>query len=254
MNCADAKPLIGALVDDELAATDRARLHQHAAACPHCTEELARMQSLRPRLRALGRFAAPDHLTQRIRQGLAGAEAVPSRRRAAAAFGLGALSGAAFAGALALALLWMTPTVPSSSAADYVSAYARGQRAELEQGILSGDPHTIRPWIAGRSDLAPRVADLSDEGFPLLGARIEHVGGHPAVAVVYGRRKHKISLFVQAAGEASTRNIAGTRHGFTVLSWRDQDLLFVAVSEIAEAELRDFARLFRQRTASDPAR
>lgn len=250
MNCTDAKPMIGAFVDDELAGADGARLRQHSATCSHCAEELVRLQALRLRVRAVRRFAAPEHLDRRVRQAIAGETPAPPRRRVATAFGFGVASGGALAGALALALVWAMPVAPAGSTADYVSAYARGQRAALEQGILSGDPHTIRPWIAGRSDLAPRVADLSDEGFPLLGARLDHVAGHPAVAVVYGRRKHKINLFVQAAAGATAPRIAGTRHGFTVVSWQDQDLLFVAVSEIAEQELREFMQLFRQRTAS----
>src|SRR6185436_19386506 len=81
------------------------------------------------------------------------------------------------------------------SVVDFMSAHLRSLPSPDSTQIASNDPHTIRPWLAGRTDLSPRVADLSDLGYPLLGARIDYVDGRPAVALVYGRRKHLINLF-----------------------------------------------------------
>ncbi len=250
MNCSEAHDLLDALADAELDERRGPEVASHAASCPRCTQRLAQIRRAGGEMRAIGRFAAPAHLERQVRGAIAIAPEATPRRRMLAVFGAGAVGGAALATAATLAFLWLGAAAPSPGAlADYVSAHVRVQQAQLDPGILSGDPHTIRPWISGRSDLSPRVADLSDAGFPLLGARIDHVRGQAAVAVVYGRRKHRINLFVQAAETGQAQPVAGERHGYTVLSWRAGDLFFVAVSDVGETELQEFARLFRQRTA-----
>ena len=58
--CRDAVALMAAYLDDALAARDRARLEQHLAGCPHCSEYLAQ---LRVTIRVLGRVE-PDDLPE----------------------------------------------------------------------------------------------------------------------------------------------------------------------------------------------
>ncbi|HMK11628.1 MAG TPA: zf-HC2 domain-containing protein [Acidimicrobiales bacterium] len=57
--CRDAVALMSDYVDGGLEPEDRARLEQHLASCPHCTEYLAQ---LRATIDALGR-AEPDDLS-----------------------------------------------------------------------------------------------------------------------------------------------------------------------------------------------
>ena len=59
--CRDAVELMAAYLDDALTNRDRARLEQHLAGCPHCTEYLAQ---LRVTIRVLGRVE-PDDLPER---------------------------------------------------------------------------------------------------------------------------------------------------------------------------------------------
>jgi anti-sigma factor RsiW len=242
MRCEDAGRLLDAHADRELDATESRQVAAHVASCVLCAERLGRIERVQAQTRAVGRFAAPPGLERRIRNALA-AESVPTDRwRVPAAFALGAACGA-----LALFLMLGPPMwrQPAPSVADYVSAHVRAQIAQKDTAIASGDPHTIRPWLGGRIGLAPRVADLSDEGFPLLGARIDHVGGREAAALVYGRRKHRINLFVQAEDDAPLPQ--GQRHGYAVVAWRDVDLRFIAVSDVSAAELAEFADLVRAR-------
>src|SRR5262249_1110764 len=156
MNCTEAHDLLHALADDELRPDDHTQVARHAADCPHCTQALAALRQVKNQVRAVGRFAAPETLERQIRAAIAIAPKEPERRRRVAPFGMGAASGGALAAACFAAALWLGPAVtPSSELADYVSAYVRVQRSQFEQGILSGDPHTVRPWISGRSDLSP---------------------------------------------------------------------------------------------------
>jgi anti-sigma factor RsiW len=71
----------------------------------------------------------------------------------------------------------------------------------------------------------------------------------PVPTLVYGYRKHLISLSAVPAGRAA---IAAPAHrvvaGYNVLTWTDDGLTYWAVSDVAEPELEAFAKAFRAGT------
>ena len=66
--------------------------------------------------------------------------------------------------------------------------------------VGSSDRHTVKPWFNGRIPEAPRVVDLADQGFPLVGGRIDVIGRVPVPTLVYRHRQHLISLSAVPAG------------------------------------------------------
>src|SRR5262249_2644559 len=83
----------------------------------------------------------------------------------------------------------------------------------------------------------PGVA-LAASGFPLVGGRLDYLGGRPVAALVYQRRKHVINLFVcpdssGVDGAPSSRG-AYTRRGFHVRYWTRDGMSFWAVSDVNE--------------------
>jgi anti-sigma factor RsiW len=255
MKCEHVAPLIDAHADGELDEARAAAVDRHLAGCAACTRRLAAIAELRDGLRAIGRYGAPPELDRRVRRVIQAASARPGRAIAWRSFGLGLGAGIAAMAALVAGFVVLGPTPPARSggAVDFVSAHLRSLMKPESTEIASNDPHTIRPWLAGRTDLSPQVADLADAGYPLLGARIDYVDGRPAVALVYGRRKHRINLFAQAADGASDVPAAAARRGHAVVSWRAGDFRYVAVSDLSPDELDAFARLLRARNARPPS-
>jgi anti-sigma factor RsiW len=128
-------------------------------------------------------------------------------------------------------------------AADVVSAHVRSLTGTHLLDVPSSDQHTVKPWFNGKVDFAPGVKDLP--GFPMLGGRLEYFDGHPAAALIYGRRNHVINLFTWPS-DASAPEAGQTRNGFHLETWSSSGMTFWAVSDLNETEFHQFVTLYRQ--------
>ena len=80
------------------------------------------------------------------------------------------------------------------------------------------DYKTVTPWFVQRLGFAPPVEDLTEEGFPLVGCRLDYVDGRRVAALVYQRRLHYINLFVwPSRGQRSEKALQEKREGYNLL-------------------------------------
>ncbi|HEV2017128.1 MAG TPA: hypothetical protein VGQ98_02355 [Gemmatimonadaceae bacterium] len=128
----------------------------------------------------------------------------------------------------------------NATTSELVDAHVRSLLPGHLLDIESSDRHTVKPWFAGKTDIAPVVVDLADKGFPLLGGRLDYVDGHTAAALAYGRRGHTINLFVwrTVPGEPGAGSFAV--RGYSLLHWSSNGLSSWAVSDAALSELEAF--------------
>ena len=238
--CPDQELLLQAELDGELGVAESALLQAHLRGCAGCRALLAELQGLSAGLRrAAPRHAAPGRLRAALLARLA-PPVRPWRRRVrhpVLAFG----AGAALAAGVALALL-PGPAAPLADAA--IAGHIRALQPGHLTDVASSDRHTVRPWFDGRLDYAPPVRDFAAEGFPLLGGRLDYLGGRAVAALAYRRDRHLIDLYVwPAEGEAAPA--PGGRNGYAVVGWRAGGMAFLAVSDVEAAQLLEFARLWQ---------
>ncbi|HEY3077911.1 MAG TPA: anti-sigma factor, partial [Burkholderiales bacterium] len=99
--------------------------------------------------------------------------------------------------------------------ADVVASHVRATLAGRLVDVPSSDQHTVKPWLSARLPFSPPVVDLSQDGYALVGARLDYVAGQSVAALVYKRREHVIDVFV-SPGAREAAPSAYTRDGFNV--------------------------------------
>ena len=243
MTCPDAAQALDPYIDGELPPDERSALHAHLESCAACRQRLEARTALRQQIRRVPYRAAPA----RLRVAIAAAPR-PSRFTPMLAWAAVVLLGVSL-GAAGLAVYAARSRDTAAASAILAEAVVDGHvRALMGDHLLdvpSSDQHTVKPWFLGKLDFAPPVTDLAPQGFPLVGGRLDYVGGHTAAALVYQRRGHTINLFIwpEAGGG---RGEARAVRGFNVQHWTRGGMSFYAVSDLNAAELADFARALQQ--------
>ena len=159
------------------------------------------------------------------------------------------LAGTGLAGALAgVALMLLLTRGRDDASLGVIDAHIRSMQADHLTDVQTSDQHTVKPWLSAHVDVSPPVRDLKDEGFQLIGGRLDYVDGHPAAAVVYQRAKHVINLFAWASAGSDEPFHDETRQGFNVVTWRRAGIRYYAVSDVEADQLAQFARLVAEGT------
>lgn len=256
MRCDQARERIGAYLDGELSDGNQAALRVHLDGCRACAALVTEQRRVGRLVGAAGRVPAPPMLAARVRAALAvaaadggmGEGAPPFTRWHGLARRYGALAAALLvACTLSVGATWWTVSGIERSSRleqEVVAAHIRSLLQDSPIQVASSETHTVKPWFAGRADFAPDVRDLSAQGFPLAGGRLDYVQDRRVGAVVYRRGLHIINLFMwPATANEDTAPRLVTRNGYNLLGWNRNGIAFWAVSDLNALELRQFQSL-----------
>jgi anti-sigma factor RsiW len=241
------RELLHAYVDGELDLANARQTERHLESCPDCRGAEKAIHELRSALASkTTAYRAPAHLRRNVRAALR--REAKSTRQPLSPWLMFA-TGAAFAALiLGFALFQTTRTARNDAIVDQVVAnHVRSLLAAQLVDVVSSNQHTVKPWFDGKIDFAPEVHDLSANGFPLVGGRLDYLDGKTVAALVYQRNKHPINLFVMPAAISQTTSLTViTRRGYNILAWTNNGMKYWAVSDLNQAELREFAKLFER--------
>jgi mycothiol system anti-sigma-R factor len=249
MSCDFSGTLLHAYLDGELDAMRAADFERHLETCRECTATLGAAESLRSSLQHAQLYeTAPAGLRKKIRAelkvsaGKASGSSVAAWRWLAVAAAILLVTGVAW---FALPHFLATSMQSSVTSTEIVDAHIRSLQAGHLTDVASTDQHTVKPWFDGKLEFIPPVHDFMDEGFPLLGGRLDVLGERNVAALVYGRRKHFINVFVWPTKEPDTPiHPPGSRQGFQWVHWRHQGMEFCAISDVSAQDLHELAQLF----------
>ncbi|HKU98690.1 MAG TPA: anti-sigma factor [Vineibacter sp.] len=243
MDCATCEALIDAYADGELSADMAVALERALPGCPRCQQRLDEARLLRNALREAPLPRAPADLRAAIMAALPanddGATVVALRPRTQPArrdmlrwaAGLVVALGAGWTAGRYLPL----PT-GSDVTREVVDGYLRVTAGDRPVEVASSDRHTVKPWFGGRIAYAPPVHDLTTDGFPLVGGRVDVIDGRKTAVLVYQRNRHLIALFLwpDTEGQSLRREI---HNGFGLRRWSHGGFAFHAIADLALSDL-----------------
>jgi anti-sigma factor RsiW len=247
MSCGEPMSrLLEAYVDGELDLVRSVEMERHLADCEVCSAALRTHRALRSALMdASLYYEAPKGLVSRVRTAVR-KSSKDSKRGALAGWRWRAVAASL---PVIVALAWALVAIPRAPSDDelvnqeVVSAHVRSLMAEHLTDVASSDRHTVKPWFNGKLDFSPEVKDLAGDGYPLVGGRLDYIGGRGVAALVYRRGNHLINVFIWPEPEARGGGDGESSiRGYNVIRWRGSAMRYSAVSDLNLPELRELAR------------
>ena len=96
-------------------------------------------------------------------------------------------------------------------------------------------------------DYSPPVPDLQQEGFALIGGRLDNLDGHPVATLVYRIRDHNIDVFVRPESARTPPTALRTVRGFNVAHATGSGMDWLAVSDVNADVLSAFVQKLARR-------
>lgn len=255
MNCQEAMAMLPAYSDGELDAVRSAEMEKHLLGCAECGEERDALAALRARIRSEAPYyAAPASLQARVEAVAARATDASRAATRPARERWRWLSTGALAGCAATVFAWILGSavldgrVNAGLDSEAVANHARATLANRLTDVASSDRHTVKPWLSSRLDYSPAVQDFAAEGWPLIGGRLDYLGGQPVATLVYRYREHTIDVFVRpfAGGGSATAPSLTKLRGFNVSHATGAGMEWWGVSDVSADVLQSLvSRLAR---------
>ena len=257
MSCNLAETVLHGYFDGELDAVRAAEFEAHLEHCPECVAALEAQESLRASMRRARLYekvlpSLREKVLAEIRAGAQSHARTESRPVSpAVAISRPLWRWLAVAAAIVLATYggWRIFTAVRGNdyqqnlSAAIVDAHLRSLQPGHLADVISTDQHTVKPWFDGRLSFAPPVRDLADHGFPLRGGRLDIIQGRTVAALIYGRAKHVVNVFIWPAGGPDAAPRSGSRQGYNWIDWRNAGMEFWIVSDADPAALQQLQRL-----------
>jgi len=257
--CEDNTLLLHAYSDGELDLVRSLEIEEHLKTCTFCAQELRNQQILKDGIRSADLYyRAPDALRARVIAS-GSAVSVPTRRQSLAVASVlrtvrrrPVLEWLAVAAAILITLglgVRFIPGVLNARQGDLVAeelvaSHIRSLQPGHLMDIVSTDQHTVKPWFDGKIDFAPPVRDLTRQGYPLIGGRLDYVGGRNVAALVYQLRKHYINVFIWPDDQKQgNRPEFVSKQGYNVACMSSGGMRLCGVADTNAEDLRQFMQL-----------
>ena len=246
MTCKETKGLLNGYVDGELDSTNSMSVETHMRGCASCLADVENLHDLAAAIEnGLLRFKVPARVKRNVQSAIRAAN--PETRRSVFSWRWASVLAAAV---LIIALGWGVTTRWTRSSEetllinDIVSSHVRSTMADHITDVSSSDSHTVKPWFSGKLDYSPPAKDLTEQGFRLIGGRLDYLDNQPVAALVYLRSQHVINLFVWPSNSPAFKEPKElARHGYSLIHWTRAGMTYWLISELNLTELSECARL-----------
>jgi len=261
MNHRQALELLSGHLDRELSLSEARAFERYLDSSAKCRETYAQYQIVRVRLRQASLYIeAPQALRQRIETALPHYRAplMPLRvffgrfagYRVLALLPIGATAISLAALSLSLSLYLATPSSDQRLTQELVGDHVRSLQSDHLFDVVSTNQHTVKPWFNGKLDFAPPVIDLAQQGYPLLGGRLDFINGRAVAVMVYRYQLYPINLYIWPGSDAGTQAHVFVQEGYHLAHWSAAGVTYWVVTDAGAAELNGFISNLRAQAES----
>jgi anti-sigma factor RsiW len=257
MTCDELHEHLDPFFDNELGLAEAQKIQQHLEQCSACGETYAARLAVRQALQKPEvRFTPPDDLLAQIQTELSKqVSPTPQHKWRLPAFQFPNWLLPSLAGAAAVLAVWFgystfrtenrsSNGLLATVTAQLVSDHMRSLLPDHLIDVVSTDQHTVKPWFAGKLSFSPPVYDLSNQGFKLIGGRLDYLGNQEIAAVVFQHGRHYINLFVWPKNESMyPPDTLVQKEGFNIIGWEANGLTMCAITDAAPDTLKTFVEL-----------
>src|SRR5882762_8892883 len=248
MACESWQAKLDTYLDGELPSEQMRAYDAHVRSCLSCSSAaLALVQRKRSVHDAGKRFAPSAEFRQRMQRSIAGRP----RRSPGFAWMLAAVAVLVFAVAgLSAIRLGREQAHTAQVYGEVADLHVATLASSSPVDVVSTDRHTVKPWFQGKIPFTFDLPELQNSEFSLLGGRITYLGQTPGAHLIYGLRKHKISVFVFHEGPLRGRwdeeSPATKELSFNLETWSQGSLRYCILGDAAPADINNLAELLKR--------
>ena len=252
MNCKETLPMLSGYMDGELDLVNRLEIERHIENCPECAHHVRNGRDVQAVLHSDRLYyRAPSRLEGSVLTAVRAAERSQQPRGRAL---LRPLFGIAAMAAL-LSLLWMAfaqvahANREAAVTQQVTCSHVRSLMANHLLDISATDARSLTPWFNGKLDYAPPIVDVTRQGYPIEGARLDYLIDRRVAALVYRHEGHVINLFTWPSAGGDTQELRQeSRNGYRVCRWTMGAMTYCAVSDLSAQDLMLFAETIKTHT------
>lgn len=242
MACAMPSSELMQYADAELAPDRAAAFETHLQSCSECAIQLAQALQLKKSVHLAGlRYEPSPELRARVRSQVA-----PQRRRVLW------LPVIALAAVLVLVSVVIVRVVTARAAsqqlmADVVDRHVTALASSNPVEVVSTDRHTVKPWFQGKLPFTFNLPDLAGSAYVLEGGRLTFLNQSAGAQLIYGLRKHHISVFIFQDRDVHVPMITSAHSSsFTTETWSQSGLRYFVVGDVSGEDLKGLIDLLKR--------
>jgi anti-sigma factor RsiW len=160
---------------------------------------------------------------------------------------------AGIAASLVLAVLigqaWDRQQMRNELAIQLVDQHVATLAAANPVDVVSTDSHSVKPWFAGKVPFSVDLPNLESTPYTLIGGKFVYFQQAPAAQLLFGIRKHKISVFIfRDHGNTSLlgeETVPVRRSGFVTQTWSEDGVRYFAISDVNAEDVRKLCEMLK---------
>ena len=122
--------------------------------------------------------------------------------------------------------------------------HARAVVTENTIEVKSSSMHTVKPWLSSKLGYSPKIVDLAEQGYPLIGGRRGFVGATPVAVTVYAYKLHEIDVYaLSSTMQHHILESASLMDGYNTSSWQSGGITYIAISDMNVKQFASFSKL-----------